>query len=380
MILFILSFFTLYGGVHAYAFFKARGALGFGWGPGLGLAVFMLAMTVAPVLIRLLERYEYELAARALSYIAYLWMAALFLFFCGALVFDVLNLALRAVGWLAQTEITRIAIPVKFSFPASLALSLIISVYGYFDALNIRTERLTIETPKLPAGIEKLTIAQISDVHLGLIIRCRRLDLILDKVKAANPDILVSTGDLVDGQINRMPGLAERLQAVKPKYGKYAITGNHEYYAGLDKALAFTREAGFTLLQGESISNGVITIAGVNDPTGVQMKIEQPVSEKDLLSKLPKDRFTLFLKHRPVIDKESAGLFDLQLSGHTHKGQIWPFTYLSAISYPMNDGRYDLAKGSILYVSRGSGTWGPPIRFLSHPQITVVELVRTTAR
>jgi hypothetical protein len=124
----------------------------------------------------------------------------------------------------------------------------------------------------------------------------------------------------------------------------------------------------------------VINIVGVDDPTGVQMKIERLVSEKALLSRLPKGRFTLFLKHRPVIDQEALGLFDLQLSGHTHKGQIWPFTYLSGISYPLSDGRFDLAKGSILYVSRGTGTWGPPIRFLSPPQITVIELVRKTPR
>jgi hypothetical protein len=150
MSLFFLAFFSIYGVVHAYAFLKTRNALGFGWGPGLGLAVFMLAMTVAPVLIRLLERYEYELAARALSFIAYFWMAALFLFFCGSLVFDVINLAQRAFGWLARAEIAKLLVPVKFSFLISLALSLVICVYGYFDALDIRTDRLTIETQKLP--------------------------------------------------------------------------------------------------------------------------------------------------------------------------------------------------------------------------------------
>jgi len=166
------------------------------------------------------------------------------------------------------------------------------------------------------------------------------------------------------------------LQEVDARYGKFAITGNHEYYAGLDKALAFTRACGFTLLRGAAVSSGVINIAGVNDPTGVQMKLEKPVSEKALLASLPRHKFTLFLKHRPVFSKEAAGLFDLQLSGHTHKGQIWPFTYLSALTYPLNAGRFDRADGSILYVSRGTGTWGPPIRFLSPPEVTVIELVR----
>jgi predicted MPP superfamily phosphohydrolase len=95
-----------------------------------------------------------------------------------------------------------------------------------------------------------------------------------------------------------------------------------------------------------------------------------------LLSKLPRGKFTLLLKHQPRLDPEARGFFDLQLSGHTHKGQIWPFTWLSALTYPMNAGRFDLANGSVLYVSRGAGTWGPPIRFLSPPEVTVIELVR----
>jgi len=376
MILFVLTFFTLYGGVHVYAFFRARAALGFGAETGAALAVFMLVMTMAPFLIRFTERHGYELTARALSYIAYLWMAALFLFFCASLVSDILNLLTRAVSWAASADITPFLLSRKTSFFLCLGLSLAICIYGYFDALNIRTERLRIETTKLPRGIDRLTIVQLSDVHLGLIVRCSRMGKMLDLVKAAKPDILVSTGDLVDAEINHLTGLAELLREVNPRYGKFAITGNHEYFAGLDKALAFTKMAGFTLLRGEAAADGVINIAGVNDLQGVRMKLDQPVSEKALLSKLSKDKFTLFLKHQPLVDPETEGLFDLQLSGHTHKGQIFPFAYVSALAYPMNAGRYDLPKGSILYVSRGSGTWGPPVRFLSSPQITVVELVR----
>ncbi len=380
MILFLLTFFTIYGGVHVYAFLKARTAFGFGWPAGAGVALFMIAMTAAPFLIRILERHGYDLPARALSYLAYLWMAALLLFFCSSLVIDLLNLLPRLVGLMINMDLSPLQARPKLHFFVSLGLALAISAYGYFDAKNIRTERITIETTKLPKGMDRLTIAQISDVHLGLIVRCSRLDRILDAVKAAKPDLFVSTGDLVDAQINHLPGLAERLRAINPRYGKFAITGNHEYYAGLGRALAFTKEAGFTLLRGTAVSSGAINVAGVDDPAGVQMKIDRPASEKTLLSKLPKDKFTLFLKHQPRIDPEAAGLFDLQLSGHTHKGQIFPFTYLSAISYPMNAGRYELAKGSVLYVSRGSGTWGPPVRFLAPPEVTIIEIVQKGGR
>jgi len=373
---FFLTVFAIYGGMHVYVFLRARNVFAFGTGTGAALAAFMLVMTFAPVVIRLFERYGYELAARTLSYIAYLWMALLFIFFCSSLLVELVNLVSRTISWATRAHIPGFLIQPRASFLLCLGISFAICVYGYFDAKDIRTERLRIETSKLPAGMDRLTIVQISDVHLGLIVRSARLENILAAVKEAKPDMFISTGDLVDAQINQLPGLAELLRQVSPKYGKFAVTGNHEFYAGLEKALVFTREAGFTVLRGEGVNSGPINIAGVDDHTGVQMGLLRPVSEKALLEELPKDKFTLFLKHQPRVAPEALGLFDLQISGHTHKGQIYPFTYLSEFTYPLNAGRYDLPKNSILYVSRGSGTWGPPIRFLSPPEITVIELVR----
>ncbi len=378
MSIFFLTIFAIYGAMHVYAFFRARSAFWFGWGAGTVLAAFMLAMTFAPIFIRILERHGYELSARVLSYIAYLWMALLFVFFCSSIVLDLAGIIVRIAGWAMNADPSAFLISAKTSFLICASLSLAICVYGYFEALNIRTERLTIETTKLPAGTDHLTIVQISDVHLGLIVRCDRLVGILETVKAAKPDIFISTGDLVDAQINQLPGLRELLQEIKPRYGKYAITGNHEFYAGIDQAMAFTKEAGFTLLRGEVVNTGVINIAGVDDPAGVQLQLEKPESESALLAGLPKNQFTLLLKHRPVVSPDGPKLFDLQLSGHTHKGQIFPFTYISEIAYPLNSGRFDLSNGAILHVSRGTGTWGPPIRFLSAPEVTVIELVRKT--
>ncbi len=376
MSLFFLTVFAVYGGIHVYAFLRARNALDFGPGTGLALALFMGLMVVSVFLIRLLEVYEYERTARALAYLAYIWMAVLFLFFSGSLLIDIINLIIRGAGWLLRTNITSFLITPRVSFIAVLTLAVVISVYGYFEALDIKPERLRIVTTKLPAGIDRLTIVQISDVHLGLIIRCSRLEQMLEVVKAAKPDILISTGDLVDAQINHMTGLADLLQEVRPKYGKYAITGNHEYFAGIEKAIAFTKECGFTVLRNESVVDGPIVLVGVNDRTGVRLGLEKPVDESALLSSVPRNKFVLFLKHQPLIDRSSLGMFDLQISGHTHKGQIFPFTLLTLLTYPLNAGDYALDKGSFLHVSRGTGTWGPPIRFLSQPEITVYELVR----
>ncbi|MGE5809296.1 MAG: metallophosphoesterase [Nitrospirota bacterium] len=376
MSIFFLFIVFVYGGLHVYAFLRARIAFAFGPAAGAVLALFMLFMVFAPFLVRLLEQHDYEASARAFAYLAYLWMAVLFLFFCCSLVLDVAVLITRFAGWLSRSDFSAFLPSARTSVFASLGLSIAVCVYGYFEARDIRTEHVRIETAKLPAGVDRLTIAQISDVHLGLIIRGPRLAKMLDVVRAEKPDIFISTGDLVDAQINHLEGLAEQLRAVRAPYGNYAITGNHEYYAGLLKALTFTREAGFRVLRNESVEAGPITIAGIDDRTAVQMKLGKPVSEKELLEKLPRDRFTLFLKHQPRLEQSSTGLFDLQLSGHTHRGQIFPFTLVVRLTFPTIAGDYDLGKGSLLHVSRGTGTWGPPIRFLAPPEVTVIELVR----
>lgn len=376
MSLFFLFVFVVYGSVHVYAFLRARNALAFGPVTGVLLGCFMLLMIFGLFLVRSLEQHEYELTARVLAYVTYFWMAGLFLFFSVSLLFDVLTVMTRLGGWISRSDITAFLIPAKTSFFMCIGLALVVCVYGYFEAQDIRTERITIETAKLPAGTDRLTIAQISDVHLGLIVRCDRLEKMLAVVKEARPDIFISTGDLVDAQINHLTGLADLLRSVKTTYGNYAITGNHEYYAGLDRALEFTRVAGFRMIQNEAVSAGPITLVGVDDRTAVQMKLQRPPREKDLLAQVPRDRFTLFLKHQPRIDPSTAGLFDLQISGHTHKGQIFPFYLLTRITFPMNAGSFDLGRGSLLHVSRGTGTWGPPIRFLAPPEVTIIELVR----
>jgi len=181
--------------------------------------------------------------------------------------------------------------------------------------------------------------------------------------------------------MDKLSGLAAMLQQTSAKYGKFAVTGNHEFYAGLNRALDFFQKAGFTILRGESLNvAGLLNIAGVDDYTGKRYGLYSGNSEKALLSKLPREKFTLLLKHRPVVDEDALGLFDLQLSGHTHKGQIFPFSLITYLYYPRHAGLLKLEKDSMLYVSRGSGTWGPPVRFLSAPEVTLFELVHTNSK
>lgn len=374
MSLFLLTFFTIYGGVHVYAYLKIRNAFSPGHVPSVLLGLFMVLMIVAPVLVRVLEQGGYEFVARVAAWLGYIWMALAFLFFCSSLAVDVINGSSILIRMLIGSGARHGLISHKAAVIAPMLLSLLINVYGYFEARHVLVERLVIRTDKIPS--DKIRIVQISDLHLGLIVRAERLKKIIDIIKAEDPDILVSTGDLVDAQINHLPGLSEMLRGVSARYGKFAITGNHEYYAGIDRALLFIKDSGFKVLRSGAVYTGGISVVGFDDPSGIQMGMDKRPDEAAVFSGLPKDRFRLVLRHRPVIGQYTEGLFDLQLSGHTHKGQIFPFGYLSALSYPMNAGRFLLEGGSMLYVSRGTGTWGPPIRFLSPPEVTVIDLVR----
>jgi len=377
-IIFLLVGLSLYSGLHLYGFLKVKRALTFGPAATTTLIVFMAIMIFAPILVRILERMGSESMARLLAYIGYSWMGLLFLFFSSALLLDFYRLFLSIASLILPTDLSFLTLSPRHSFLISFFLSILITVYGSFEAVSIRQEYITFQTPKIPAEVGRIRIAQISDVHLGLIMGKKRLERIIRKIQTANPDILVSTGDLVDGQADNLSGLAEMLQKTTTKYGKFAITGNHEFYAGLKHSIDFTEKAGFTILRGNGLNvSGLLNIAGVDDIAGKSYAygLMKQVSEKAMLSNLPRDQFTLFLKHRPVTDHEALGLFDLQLSGHTHKGQIFPFSLITKLFFPNQAGLLALEKNTHLYVSRGTGTWGPPIRFLAPPEVTVIDLI-----
>jgi len=373
--LFLITFFLIYGGTHLYFFHKVKGSLCPGMISSLVLALFLLIMIISPILVRTLEKEGLETSARVTAYAGYLWMGFLFLFFSASIVFDIYNLIVQTAAYISSKDFSSLILSRRLLLALPIAYAVLTAVYGYFEALNIRPERLVVISPKIPKGAGRVTIVQVSDVHIGLIVRKERLERIIRVIRDASPDLIVSTGDLVDGQINRMTGLAEMLDELHPRFGKYAVIGNHEVYAGLGQALAFTEKAGFRVLRGEeTVVGGVMNIVGVDDPAAEMTNLKYHVSEKEPLEGVDHDKFTLLLKHRPAVDKESLGLFDLQLSGHVHKGQIFPFNLFTCLFYPVKTGYSLFSQGSSLYVSRGTGTWGPPIRFMAPPEVTVIEL------
>jgi len=369
----ISTFISLYGLIHYYVYRKIILVVPFGhW----VIAACLALLVLAPLAVIILTRVGITTLTTPLAWVGYTWMGFVFLFFSCSLALDVLGLIGKAGArlWPALSN------PLPWPWPQAAVIVAALAAlgatgYGFFAARQINLEWVRIPTSKLPASSKPFRIVQITDLHLGLLTDEDYVRRMARAIQSVEPDVIVSTGDLMDMQADHLERFAPIFEALKPPLGKYAVTGNHEAYVGLGHARAFSERAGFTPLSYEEAKvNEWITLVGVDDPA-VRNRVQIDAgSEREALASSSKAAFTVLLKHQPVVDKVSIPLFDLQLSGHTHGGQIFPFSLLSKIVYPAKWGLTRLDQDTWLYVSRGTGTWGPPIRFLAPPEITVIEV------
>jgi uncharacterized protein len=377
MITFLTVFLTLYGLLHYYFYRKVIHSFHPGlWNHALLILVLCLLL-FSPVILEMMERSGIATLKTVTAYVSYFWMGIIFLFFSINVFIDICKIIISISSRAFSPGFLRFIPQDRMIFIMVLCIIAAINVYGWFEAGDIRVERIGFKTPKLPPEINSLRVVQISDIHFSATNGTRLAGKITKIVKELNPDILISSGDLIDRGLGDREGVEGLLAGVDAPYGKFASTGNHEFISGIEQATEFTEKAGFRMLRNEVVtSGGFVDIAAIDDPAGKTFGGAQPISEGKVLDALSPGHLHIFLKHQPRIEKSSIGKFDLQLSGHTHKGQIYPFTFVVARYYNYLNGLFDLGNGSSLYVSRGTGTWGPPIRFLTFPEITVIEFSR----
>lgn len=376
-LLVISIIFALYGAMHVYAYHKLTTLVSLGAAAHWVVILCFAVMTIAPLLIALLTRMKLVGLATPLAQVAYLWMGWLFLFFSFSMFFGLFQLMVEVCGKWFDFNVGRL-LPAPPSVTLLVAGAALLAVgYGLWSARHVQVEPIHITSAKLPAGSKPIRIVQISDLHLGLTTDRDNVARLVETIASLHPDVVVSTGDLIDMQMDHLAPYAELFKQITPRYGKFAVTGNHEAIAGLQDALTFTREAGFRMLRGEGVTvAGVINIVGVDDPAVLRQSGAVAPREWDLLARYPRSEFTLLLKHQPRVAAQSLPEFDLQLSGHVHGGQVFPFNWITRLFYPVATGLTRVGEHAQLYVSRGTGTWGPPIRFLAPPELTVIELQR----
>ncbi|WP_432015967.1 metallophosphoesterase [Streptomyces hydrogenans] len=241
-----------------------------------------------------------------------------------------------------------------------------------------KVKRVTVPLAKLPRAAHGYRIAVVSDIHLGPILGRAHSQRIVDAINATQPDLIAVVGDLVDGTVENLGPAAEPLARLRARHGSFFVTGNHEYFSGADAWVDHVRELGMRPLRNERLEIPAgFDLAGVDDVAG-ESEGQGPDFARALGDR-DRSRAAVLLAHQPVvIDDAVAHGVDLQLSGHTHGGQLWPGNLLAELANPTVAGleRYGDTQ---LYVSRGAGAWGPPVRVGAPSDITVVQLASKQA-
>ena len=380
MSMFLLIYFSVYGTAHLYFFWKVRMGFTLGWRSQTGLGAFLLLMILAPMMARLLERRDLLWPARGVSTLGFLWMALLFWFCCLGAVTEIWNLGARGVAFFHPSA-RRVIVAPRPMVLAAGAIILIATVWGFLEASRIRCVEYAIQTRRMSPDAAPVRVALIGDVHLSFTVGERRLSRILRLIEEAQPDVVLCAGDLTDLRFENSKRFAVMFKTITPPLGKYAVTGNHEFYVGLDSTTIFHGEAGFRLLREESVLLGDrLLVAGVDDSAGIRTRQACRLNEDAVLPSGDNRPFTILLKHRPHVIASSVGRFDLQMSGHGHGGQIFPFGLITRWANSYGAGLHPLAKGSQLYVTRGTGTWGPPLRLFAPPEVTLFVIEPEAAR
>ncbi len=251
--------------------------------------------------------------------------------------------------------------------------------YGIRTAMGPpQLDRVRIPLAKLPRSMDGLRIATVSDIHLGPLRGRSHTERIVAMINRLDADLVAVVGDLVDGSVAELGEAAEPLRDLRSRYGSFFVTGNHEYYSGVDEWVREVDRLGLRVLQNERqeihARGGVLDLAGVNDVSAAGTGLAAPADYAAALGDRDPSRPVVLLAHQPVAAHEAAKFgVDLQLSGHTHGGQMAPFNLLVGLQQPVVSGLGEV-DGTKVYVTNGAGFWGPPVRVGAPPQVTLVEL------
>ncbi len=326
---------------------------------------------------RILETQMLNWFTEALVWIGSFWLAFILYYFLFAALFDLLRLLNHFFG-IFPAVITENYVKAKWiSLIAVMTIVTGTVVFGYINFLNPRILSLEINVPKKESKLESLNIVMASDIHLGTIVGKNQLDDFVRKVNSLNPDIILLPGDIFDEDIGPIIkyNLGTDLEKLKSKYGVYASTGNHEYISGVEAAADYMRNHGINILRDEAVLiDSSFYIVGREDRSinNFSGKERKKLSE---ITKNIKDNYpAILLDHQPFeINLARENGFDLQLSGHTHHGQLWPLNYITSMIYEISWG-YEKIDVTHYYVSSGYAGWGPPVRTGSRTEVVNIKV------
>ena len=356
-----------------YTWWRLRCAFLKGMAPWYSVALFAVVFFLAlmPATCRLVfGRQATGWLASVCTVVMWTWCAWYFWFASAFAVMDLWNLGMKLCGkpW---------GIHPFWEGVAGIAIVIVASVWGLVEASHIRYREVEIQSEKIPQSADGYRIALMTDMHLSPCLRRSVAEKAVDLVKQSKPDLLLNAGDFLDGAGRREQSMAQLFKGLAPQ-GSFSIIGNHEVYFGVKESEALHEIGGFSVLRerGEEIGDWLY-VHGVDDDAlgnrySMSPKKQGAVSyETAEVAEIFAKRFSILLKHRPEADSLARKQFDLLMAGHSHGGQLFPFTLLVKIKYPLGTGLYDFPEGLKMYTSPGTGTWGPPFRVFARPEVTL---------
>lgn len=374
-VIFLSIVFTVYGLVNLYIFLTGWNAVPADYKLLYSSAYLFLSLSY--IAGRFLERKFLNWFSSLFVWVGSFWLAAMVYFLLFSIMFDLLRLLsfiipVYPVFLYSNPQETKL-----IALLTVCAAVFIIVLFGYLNARNPRIKKLNIAINKNAGNLSSLKIAAASDIHLGTIISSRRLDKIVSLINSIKADIILLPGDVIDEDIKPVikNNLGEILKRLKAKYGVYAVTGNHEYIGGVEPACKYLIEHGVTELRDCYIKiDNSFYIIGREDRAskGFAGILRKPLDKimEGIDTSLP----LILMDHQPVkLEEAERNGVDLQLSGHTHHGQLWPFNFITKKIYELSMG-YKKRGNTHYYVSCGAGTWGPPIRTGSRPEIIEINI------
>ncbi|MCE5348078.1 MAG: metallophosphoesterase [Bacteroidales bacterium] len=374
LLIFFSIVLTIYSLLNIYIYFKGYNAIPVLQKNRLLYSLVFFLFTVLFIAAKILESTHSSVFSDVLNILGGFWLAFIFYAFLFFLVSDIIFLLLRISGTINSENTVLFR---KWSFTITLIISSLLIVGGFINAVIPVIKEYNITINKPVGEVKSLRVAAVSDIHLGSIIRKRSIKKLSNMLKEVKPDIILLLGDIVDGEIGPVlrgdmlkyftsPGCAE---------GLFAITGNHEFIGGARRTIPYIESKGIKILKDEMVTlKGGIQIIGRIDRDSFRFYRKERSSLDDLMKMADTSKPVILLDHQPFNLDEAVNCgVDLQLSGHTHNGQIWPLNYITSMIYELSHGY--LKKGNTQFiVSSGYGLWGPRVRSGSRSEVLLINI------
>lgn len=376
-IIFFSIVLVFYAAINYYIFRRSIQAIPTQWNINIFYTIIFVFISSSYIIGRFLERVWMSTLTDVLSWIGAFWLGAMVYFFLAILIIDIIRLFNHFLPFFPQFITANYAKTKMYLLIGVTMIVFITIISGFINAMIPRIVNLDFPVNKTAGNLKELKIAVVSDIHLGTMMTKSRFDGIVMKINALNPDIILLAGDILDEDLAPVirRNLGDGLKSLKSKYGTYAITGNHEYIGGAEKAVIYLTEHNVHVLRDTfTLIDNSFYLVGREDRSKSGFSGSRRKEIPELVAGVDFTKPVIFMDHQPFnLEKAAEAGADIQFSGHTHHGQMFPFNFITKKVYEVSWG-YKKKLNTHFYVSSGLGTWGPPIKIGNVPEILNVNV------